>query len=283
MKKINHVFTVFILLFSVIVSQLIPVFAETATESVPVITTEMFQESSKHLGEKSDQQLLETNDSSGKENESQTEKKIEKSVEEKEQTSQSSDTEKQANSKAAIRKTRANLSNQVKMLEWKISNSKGEEITETVSAVSNQSHDLSFKIQLDQMIIGDTFTIDIPHVGGASNENDHWYMQSTDWIEITDDQGTVFYRYRIQTKQGTNTQEIQFEAKETSLSTIELNLEFPGMLSNFVKTAGVFPVTFGKDAEGNQITKNLKFEVTDLNAANGFSFKYNVEMQILPA
>lgn len=275
MKKISCFFAVLMLLLSVIVSQLIPVFAETIPESTTETTMDSLQKSDDTLETSADRLLPEGEDSGSR---VKDETFVEETAGEPEETQtapSTSETESHEPAKAAARQTRANLSNQIEVLEWRISNAKGEEVSETVAAVSNQAHDFSFKVQLDQMIKGDTFALDIPQVGGASKENDHWYMQSTDWIEVTDDQETVFYRYRIQQKTGTHTQEIQFEAMETSLTPLELELDFPGMLLNFVKTAGVFPVTFGKDDNDDPITKAIKFDVTDLNASNGFSFKYN--------
>lgn len=275
MKKISCFFAVLMLLLSVIVSQLIPVFAETIPESTTETTMDSLQKSDDTLETSADRLLPEGEDSGSR---VKDETFVEETADESEETQtapSTSETESHEPAKAAARQARANLSNQIEVLEWRISNAKGEEVSETVAAVSNQAHDFSFKVQLDQMIKGDTFALDIPQVGGASKENDHWYMQSTDWIEVTDDQETVFYRYRIQQKTGTHTQEIQFEAMETSLTPLELELDFPGMLSNFVKTAGVFPVTFGKDDKNDPITKAIKFDVTDLKASNGFSFKYN--------
>lgn len=177
--------------------------------------------------------------------------------------------------------TRGNITEQVKVLEWAITNSTGNTVGEDVAAISNQAHDFSFKAQVGSVILGDTIAFEIPQVQtGVST--DHWYMQPSEWVIQTfdeDEPAVKVYQYRVQTKYDTttqkSTQEIQIEFLN-DFSGLELNMVFPEMLVNFVKTAGTFPVTFGKEGKNSSVnTQNVEFKINELKLANGFSFKTN--------
>ncbi|OJG14742.1 hypothetical protein RU96_GL000655 [Enterococcus canintestini] len=260
---------------SVIVSPSVSAFS-LQTNNSTVNSTEVTQESTEEttLSNSAASNQNGKTDTSASDESNQAKQKDDASSLEEEST-QESEPKKQTAADIAKRQSRADISSAVKVLDWAIIDAQNEEISESNAAVSNRAYDLVFKLQLGSMQAGDTFTIDIPQVGGTSKDNDHWYMQATNEIEVKDDSDEVVYTYKIQEKPGANTQEIKFQIKKTSLQTVELDLELPGMLANFVKTSGVFPVTFGKNENDEPFTKNMKFEINELKMANGFSFKFN--------
>lgn len=275
MKKIGNLFTILTLFLSVIVSPSVSAFS-LQTNNSTVNSTEVTQESTEEttLSNSAASNQNGKTDTSASDESNQAKQKDDASSLEEESTRES-EPKKQTAADIAKRQSRADISSAVKVLDWAIIDAQNEEISESNAAVSNRAYDLVFKLQLGSMQAGDTFTIDIPQVGGTSKDNDHWYMQATNEIEVKDDNGEVAYTYKIQEKPGANNQEIKFQIKKSSFQKVELDLELPGMLANFVKTSGVFPVTFGKNENDEPFTKNMKFEINELKMANGFSFKFN--------
>lgn len=269
MRKFSRMIMICFILLATIFAQLVPVLAMGETTSSTSIVSSSSTES---LAVGDEQETSETSSHSVEMNSSENDD----GKSGVESSSFEETTEKELVNKNSIENAmlRSDISSRLVVTDWRITNAVNQEISDTQAAVSNQAYDFSFEALVGPMNAGDTFAIDIPQVQSSSSL-DHWLMQSSEWVVQKDDEENDIYRYRIQHKEGTNTQEIQFEALRTSGSSLVIGHTFPGMLLNFVKTAGVFPVTFGSNSNGEAFTKQLKFEIGSLNMANGFSFKFN--------
>lgn len=261
MKKIYSVIIILALLLPICFSSLVSVSAK--NEESTYSSTDLTKEWVDPLSKLSTSTINENAESSTAGSEQST--KTTSSFDIQEKTAATVDNEQKKNATTSL--TKKDAVNRISVIDWQIISGMNEPVSEIKAAVSNQSYDLQFTAKVSSLTKGETFAIDIPQVANVGAD-DHWYMQPSDWIEQTEGEveGPI-YKYRIASKQGTNTQEIQFEALQ-SVSGMEMNHTFPKMLVNFVKTAGVFPVTFGA------ITKSIKFEINELKMANGFSFKF---------
>ncbi|WP_313631167.1 SpaA isopeptide-forming pilin-related protein [Enterococcus devriesei] len=262
MKKIYSVIIILALLLPICFSSLVSVSAE--NEESTYSTTDLTKEWVDPLSKLSTSTINNNAESSTAGSEQST--KTTSSFDIQEKTAATVDNEQKKNDTTSL--TKKDAVNRISVIDWQIINAGNVEISDKNAAISNHSYDLSFTAQVGSLNIGGTFAIEIPQVTNVG-VNDHWYMQPSDWIEqVEGEAGAPIYKYRIASKQGTNTQEIQFEALQ-SVSGMEMNHTFPSMLMNFVKTAGIYNVTFGG------ISKSIKFEINDLKMSNGFSFKFS--------
>ncbi|MDT2821948.1 prealbumin-like fold domain-containing protein [Enterococcus devriesei] len=262
MKKKYSVIIILALLLPICFSSLVSVSAE--NEESTYSTTDLTKEWVDPLSKLSTSTINENAESSTAGSKQST--KTTSGFDTQEEIAASVDNEQKKNDTTSL--TKKDAVSRISVVDWQIISAGSVEISDKNAAISNHSYDLSFTAQVGSLNVGDTFAIEIPQVANVG-VNDHWYMQPSDWIEQTEGEaGAPIYKYRIASKQGTNTQEIQFEALQ-SVSGIEMNHTFPSMLMNFVKTAGIYDVTFGA------ITRPIKFEINELKMTDGFSFKFN--------
>lgn len=291
MKKVSRILMIFVMLVSILATQFatIVAFAHTAdslqTSEIEGSVGDLLQSDGDKLTEEStqnssskEQTPTESGISIGEEVSSESSSlgsggssgEASDEAVQKSEKSQGQATVPKQSQTIATQNTANDISHQIVIKEWEIANNQGG-LSQANPAVSNQRYNLSFTVDVGTLTVGDFFTLQIPQVTGAV-VTDRWYMQPGDWVEQkSDEEETVIYRYRVQNVEinGVYTQEIRFEFLENIPLGAELTHEFPGQITNFVKTAGSFPVIFGNKQ------KNIKFEIGELDFANGFPFKFS--------
>ncbi|EOH93043.1 SpaA isopeptide-forming pilin-related protein [Enterococcus pallens] len=150
------------------------------------------------------------------------------------------------------------------------------------NAISYQAYDFKFSWSIDtggpNIVSGDHFVLVIPQV--ADTSSGHWYATEGGWSEMKVDTGSgeeAIYQYRIENSVEKNAQVVHIEFLDGIMtfptSSLNSELDFPGFM-NYVTKDGTQEVSFGRDANGNPLVKEITFEKTPLQSTNGFSFKF---------